>query len=232
MSHEVMIEVLSESPAEIEQPRQESPRPPQTLEELAATRGLLAQYQCAVRKVGTPDFMAAVRSLATRFGASLSDRDDVLQKVTMHVLRYPEAIHMESERFGPLAKAVRQIVIDAHRKETGVGKHPRATYPFPPEAFNDGYGADPDQGSLGHTRLRSLLWDTSDLADGVASRVTLEGALATLPPRRREVMVRTYYEDQTGPEVAEAMGIPPGTVKSDISASLRFLRGLLQDDQD
>jgi RNA polymerase sigma-70 factor (sigma-E family) len=50
------------------------------------------------------------------------------------------------------------------------------------------------------------------------------GALATLPPRQRAVLVLRYYEDLSEQQIADALGCRPGTVKSQASAALAALR--------
>lgn len=52
-------------------------------------------------------------------------------------------------------------------------------------------------------------------------------ALATLPARQRAVVVLRYYEDLSEREIAEALSIAPGTVKSQCSAGLQRLRAAL-----
>jgi RNA polymerase sigma factor (sigma-70 family) len=52
-------------------------------------------------------------------------------------------------------------------------------------------------------------------------------ALALLPPRRRAVVVLRYYEGLSEQQIAAALGIAPGTVKSQCSAALKTLRGAL-----
>lgn len=52
-------------------------------------------------------------------------------------------------------------------------------------------------------------------------------AVAKLPPRRREAIVLRYWLDLSEREIAEVMGISPGTVKSNVSRGLAALAGVL-----
>jgi RNA polymerase sigma-70 factor (sigma-E family) len=52
-------------------------------------------------------------------------------------------------------------------------------------------------------------------------------ALAALPPRRREAIVLRYWLDLSEREIATAMGISPGTVKSNVSRGLAALAAAL-----
>jgi RNA polymerase sigma factor (sigma-70 family) len=54
-------------------------------------------------------------------------------------------------------------------------------------------------------------------------------ALAGLPPRRREAIVLRYWLDLSEREIAAAMGVSPGTVKSHVSRGLAALAAVLGD---
>lgn len=55
------------------------------------------------------------------------------------------------------------------------------------------------------------------------------GAVGQLPPRRRAVVVLRYYEGLSEVEIADILGIRPGTVKSHAAAALAQLRSVLDD---
>lgn len=52
-------------------------------------------------------------------------------------------------------------------------------------------------------------------------------ALAALPARRRAVVVLRFYEDLGEAEIAAALGVSVGTVKSTLARALGQLRGTL-----
>ena len=61
--------------------------------------------------------------------------------------------------------------------------------------------------------------DTSPL-----ERLDLRGRLARLPDQLREVLMLRYYEGMNEAEMAEALGVPRGTVKSRLHAAVRALK--------
>jgi RNA polymerase sigma-70 factor (sigma-E family) len=66
-----------------------------------------------------------------------------------------------------------------------------------------------------------------DPAGGLADRLLLRDALATLPPRQRALLVLRFLADRSVEEAAEILGIGPGTVKSQTHDGLNALRRLL-----
>jgi len=60
--------------------------------------------------------------------------------------------------------------------------------------------------------------------DKVADSDLVWRALAALPAQQRAVLVLRYYEDLSEAAIAQALGIRPGTVKSQASAAMAHLR--------
>jgi RNA polymerase sigma-70 factor (sigma-E family) len=60
--------------------------------------------------------------------------------------------------------------------------------------------------------------------ESALDRLTLLQYLDRLPPRRRAVLVLRYFCELTVEETAEALGISPGTVKSQTARALDTLR--------
>jgi RNA polymerase sigma-70 factor (sigma-E family) len=66
-----------------------------------------------------------------------------------------------------------------------------------------------------------------DVAVDVVARRTVLDALAQLPERQREVLVLRYYGDLSEAEIAAALGISAGAVKSYASRGVHTLRPVL-----
>ena len=82
-------------------------------------------------------------------------------------------------------------------------------------------------------RLRTPAARPEDSSEQVAilreDRREVLAALAALPPRRREALVLRYWLDLSEREIAAAMGVSPGTVKSNVSRGLAALAAALGD---
>ena len=80
------------------------------------------------------------------------------------------------------------------------------------------------------TGLKHLLAadESAPGADRVATtRVDVGVALARLSPRQREAVVLRFFDDLTVPQIAEALGTRPGTIKRYLSEAIEVLRGSL-----
>jgi RNA polymerase sigma factor (sigma-70 family) len=66
-----------------------------------------------------------------------------------------------------------------------------------------------------------------DVSGSVIDRERLDHALARLTPDLRAVVVLRYFVDMPLAEIAEVMGIPPGTVRSRLHRAMGGLRSAL-----
>jgi RNA polymerase sigma-70 factor, ECF subfamily len=90
---------------------------------------------------------------------------------------------------------------------------------------------------------RKKRWFTQDLSPDLAvaerdamgqadARDEMRVALAELSPDHRVVVALRYYRDLTIEQIAERLGIAPGTVNSRLHYALRHLRTVMADAQD
>jgi RNA polymerase sigma-70 factor (ECF subfamily) len=69
----------------------------------------------------------------------------------------------------------------------------------------------------------------SDHADRTLDAWLIADALSQLKPEHRAVIVRAYYRGESIAELADALDVPPGTVKSRLHYGLRALRLALEE---
>ncbi len=114
------------------------------------------------------------------------------------------AIYKRWDRLGgaDLPAYLRQTVVNRSRS---VLRHLRVVSQHPSEVLPDGPGAD------------------DELMHGVRRRAVIE-ALARLPRRQREVIALRYYLDLSEREIAQALHISQGAVKSHASRGAVALR--------
>ncbi|MBN1272136.1 MAG: RNA polymerase sigma factor [Candidatus Aminicenantes bacterium] len=77
--------------------------------------------------------------------------------------------------------------------------------------------------------IDSFSVSSSDGSPSIDRRLEISKALSVLSPKIRETIVLKFYSGLTQEEIAETLGIPPGTVKSRLFAGLAKLRDHLNE---
>jgi RNA polymerase sigma-70 factor (ECF subfamily) len=162
------------------------------------------------RREDSPDSQALISGLVAEHGGALiayatrltGDRhaaEDVVQETLVRAWQHPEVlINGKGSVRGWLLTVARNIVIDQARAR----------------------GARPTE--VAESPTTDPL--TGDHSDDVVDTMTMMGLLSELPDEHRHVLVELYYRGKTVTETADALGIPPGTVKSRSFYALRVLR--------
>lgn len=71
-----------------------------------------------------------------------------------------------------------------------------------------------------------------DLSERIAEQAAVSGALRSLEPDQREVVLLRFYQDLKVDDIARVTGVPAGTVKSRLFHAVRKLKALLLDRPD
>lgn len=134
--------------------------------------------------------------LARRFTGSDQDALDVLQDTFSYVLKKLPRLRLTACMTTFLYPVVRNLSISIARKRKRRRREDRDMDALPAAPADD-----PD-----------------------ATRTELAAAMASLPDAQREVLLMRFVDDMALAEIAEALGIPLGTVKSRLHNALRALR--------
>lgn len=142
---------------------------------------------------------AALLACATRLLADRQAAEDVVQETLVRAWRNPEVlVNGKGSVRGWLLTVTRNLVID----------RTRARDARPPEVGDPSEGTQP----------------TGDHAESVVNSMVLLEALERLSSEHRDVLIETYFKSSSVAQAAEALGIPPGTVRSRSYYALRTLR--------
>jgi RNA polymerase sigma-70 factor (sigma-E family) len=148
------------------------------------------------------EFVAESGDALLRLATLLTSDEDLGQDV------YQETLHRLATRWSrvdsPRAycrRVMHNIVIDQARAQR---RRPQSV------RLVDGYDPGDPQ--------------TADSATAVELRPVLLAALRTLTMQQRAVLVLRYFDDRSENEVAELLGVSPGTVKSTASRAMAQLR--------
>ncbi|GLF92789.1 sigma-70 family RNA polymerase sigma factor [Streptomyces yaizuensis] len=129
--------------------------------------------------------------------------EDLLQETLVRAWQHPEAFDGPYESMRPWLFTVgRRLAIDARRsrlaRPTEIGDGVLATTP-----------------------------DPADITESAVAALDVRAAVESLTPEHQAVLIRIYFQGLSVNEAAEALGIPPGTVKSRSYYALRALSRIL-----
>lgn len=150
------------------------------------------------------DHGSALRRFTKRLTGDPGSADDIVQETMMRAWRHPDRV---GDRTGAprawLYTVARRLAIDQHR----------ARQARPAEAAD-----------------LTVLADRAapDHIDAAITRWDLASALAGLRPRDRHLLTTYYLWDRSIGDIATELNVPPGTVKSRLSAARDALRRNLQ----
>ena len=137
--------------------------------------------------------------LARRFTGHDDDALDVLQETFGYVFRKFPGFHLTASMTTFLYPVVKNLSLAARRKRTRQAQ-------FPDDASSSEPAAPAG-------------------VDHEAGRAELQAVLAGLPEGQRDVLLMRFVDGMSLAEIAEALGIPEGTVKSRLHNAIATLRG-------
>lgn len=125
--------------------------------------------------------------------------EDLLQETLVRAWQHPEAFDGPYESMRPWLFTVgRRLAIDARRSRMAR-----------PTEIGDG--------------VLATTADPADVTESAVAALDVRAAVESLSPEHRAVLVQIYFCGLSVNEAAEALGIPPGTVKSRSYYGLRAL---------
>lgn len=149
-----------------------------------------------------------VKAYLLRLGSSQAAAEELTQDVMLAVWR-------KAEMFDPVkAGALTWIFVIARNRRIDSLRRERSTVT---------YGAHPPDAEDESTPL------ASDAVAGAERDALVRDAMTTLAPEQLEVVQRSFFDEQPHSEIAAALNLPIGTVKSRLRLAMAKLRVRLGD---
>ena len=159
-----------------------------------------------------------VHGVATRFTHDHDLALDVLQETFAYVLRKCPSLKLTAEMKTFLYPVIKHTAIALRKKSLRFVSDDEALANLgaPPPPPLDSRG-DPRRGATGSLPASADPLDESPRAE-------LASALRLLPAEQRETLLMRFVDDMTLQEIADALCVPLGTVKSRLHHTLKTLR--------
>ncbi len=161
-----------------------------------------------------------VYGLCYRFTGSVAEAEDLTQEVFLKIYRNLRSFDPAKASFGVwLTALTRNLLVDHYRRS----RLERAS-----ESLDEPLSGE-DDGRTRADRLQDSRGGQEHHVAGLELRAKVQAALAKVSPELREAVILRDLEDLDYREIAEALAIPQGTVKSRISRGRSELARLLKD---
>ena len=171
--------------------------------DLPLIRAIGAGDKAALSELYTRHGQGILAYLIGQLGGNSQQAEEVLQDVMLAVWKGAGSFRGESKVRTWMLGIARYQVLSARRRRK----------PTPAE-LGDYIPADED----GPQRVQ----------ERNEQRATVRAALRELPEDQQEALELIFFHDLSGPEAADVLGVPPGTVKSRVHRAKNNLRGILQ----
>lgn len=146
----------------------------------------------------------ALLAYAQRLTGDRSAAEDVVQETLIRAWKHPEAlVNGKGSVRGWLLTVTRNIITDRYRAKAAR-----------PTEVAESVTTQPVE---------------QDHAEAVVNSIVVVEALDRLSPDHRDVLLEIYFRGRSVAEAAQALGIPPGTVKSRSHYALKALRDMYVD---
>jgi len=181
------------------------------MDENAIIEGMARGDQRAFREL-VERYKKKVYYLALDMAGNAVDAEDISQEVFLKVFRSFETFNRGAKLGSWLYRITYNACIDHLRK--------RATTPEPmeDEALEAGFRNHPQ------TSLAPAVADPAEAAERAQLRERIDRALRKVSPQEKAVFLLRHYEDLALGDIAEALGLSVGSVKSYLFRAVRKLR--------
>ncbi len=152
-------------------------------------------------------YYARVRRFVGEYAFSAQDCNDIVQDVFVSLWNRRDSIDFGDRISSYLLKTAKSRCIDYIRHKSAVAKYQEECF-----IRLSSLEQIPDY-NLGEAELESLLKD----------------AVKSLPPRCREVFVKSRFEEKKNKEIAAEMGIAESTVENQMTIAIKKISLLLRD---
>lgn len=171
-------------------------------------------FEAFVRRYQDMVFATAVRLLGNR-----SEAEDVAQTVFMRAFQRFQELGSSPEAPGWLKTVTRNVCLNHLSRY-------RRRWRF----FSELTTADGSSEEFDPSELASVATSITDDLEHAERHVQLERALRQLPDHQRVPLVLFHFEDLSYQEIAGALGVSLGKVKTDIHRGREALRRLMGDE--